>query len=126
MQFRVSFGNALPNWRRPGRLRSNQMQFFTAESESDTARAMLEMVRRGCVRLMRQGGGALPKETPTGTVLRLSPEQRSRLVSLMRSGFTPTQAAEVVGCSQATASKVRKAAGLGAAPRVGRRVEVVA
>lgn len=97
------------------------MQFFTAESESDVARAMLEMVRRRAPALMRSAGGALAREVSTGAAKRLSVEQRAEVERLLRSGVPVMRVAKVVGTSQTTVSKIKKQL---KAPRL--RLEVVA
>lgn len=101
------------------------MQFFHVESESDTARAMLEMVRRRAPALMRAAGGSLPRELACGAAKRLSPEQRAEIERLLRARVPVMKVAAQVGTSQTTVSKVKKQMGLLVpSPRV--RVEVAA
>lgn len=84
-------------------------------NESSGVGALLEMVERGCARLMVAGGGALSQEQPAtrGEVHRCAPAQKARGLEMARTGqFNCTQIARAIGSTQSAVFKMVAKAGI--------------
>lgn len=82
---------------------------YHTETES-----ILDMVERGCRRLMKEGGGALPTEKPNSVgAKRITPEQTQQIIELATGGkHSQGEIAAIIGVSKPAISKAMKRAGV--------------
>ncbi len=102
------------------------MSIVTLYDSDSTEMRCMRLIERHAPRLMREGGGALSREVDGGERKVVTWRARSRILTLRRDGYSPTEIGEAVGFSEMTIYRVCHKAGVGWRKRCGISARMIA